>query len=99
MVKVCACCGRAFEAQRSTARFCSHKCRQRYWSIGRAVTNGAPPEVFVPESFDDVAEALDEARRVSNTLARLAVTGPRQLRPGCQRIADGIAALIKKEDW
>lgn len=99
MVKVCACCGRAFEARRSTARFCSDKCRYRYRSIGRAITNGAPPEIFVTESFDDVADALADARRASNTLARLAHTGPRQLRAGCQRIADAIAIAIKKEDW
>ena len=61
--------------------------------------NGAPPELYATESFDDVADALSDARRVSNTLARLAHTGPRQLRPGCQRIADAIAVAIKKEDW
>lgn len=99
MLKICACCGKPFEAKRSTARFCSDRCRNRNHYIGRAVIPDEPAEVFVPESFDDVADALQDARRVSNTLARLSHTGPRQLRAGCQRIADAIALAIRKEEW
>jgi hypothetical protein len=99
LLKICECCCRPFEAQRASARFCSEACKKRFKRIGKAVLTGRPLHLDSSESFDDVARALAAARAASNDLARLANTGPRQLRPGCQRIADAIAAAIRKEEW
>lgn len=99
IVKPCEECGRPFEAKRSTARYCSRRCRQRHNLRGSAVIPDSPLPPLPPESFDDVLEAVGEARKVSNAFARLAWTAPRQLRPGCGRIAEAIARAIEEEDW
>ena len=98
MIKICDECGEPFEAKRSTARFCSSKCRKRSHRRMQPLVPDAPPSLG-SASFDDVAAALDAARAVSNELARLSRMAPRPLRPGCSRISDAIASAIAREEW
>jgi hypothetical protein len=42
-VRICA-CGKSFEPERSTARFCSQACRQRAYSVRLSVRGGARPD-------------------------------------------------------
>ena len=98
MIKPCEECGRPFEAKRKTARFCSSNCRLKAHRASHPLVPDAPPEL-PSASFDDVADALDDARRVSNTFAQLAFTAPRKLRPRCARIGEAITAAIRREEW
>jgi hypothetical protein len=103
-LRFCTHCGSTFLAKRSDAKFCSTYCRnaayrERKALKGRRPVMGKPLKLDMAASFDDVSDAIAEARRVSNLLASYAVTGPRKLRPGCQRIADKIALAIKSEEW
>ena len=102
MMKVCSKCGRQYEARRKTSKYCSDACRKKAFRERDSwvpMVPDAPMPPPPPATFDDVAEALDEARRVSNDFGRLAHTAPRQLRPGCARIGEGIARLIREEEW
>ena len=98
MIKVCDECGRPFEAKRSTARFCSSKCRLRNHRRLTPMAPDAPPSLG-SASFDDVAAALDAARALSNEFAQLSYTAPRPLRPGCSRIGEAITKAITDEEW
>lgn len=99
VMKACEVCGKPFEARRSTARFCSSKCRQRAFKQKRPIEPSASPAPEPPATFDDVAGALNQARSLSNTFARLSATAPRQLRSGCARISRAISRAIEDEEW
>ena len=98
-IKPCEWCGKPFEARRSTARFCSKRCRQAANRRGRAIVPDSPLPPMPPASFEDVVEAVSDARKVSNTFAQLAHRAPRKLQPGCGRIGEAIARAIDDEEW
>lgn len=113
-IKECAECGKAFAAQRSTAVYCSEKCkkaakRKRERAGRRTSTDPAgdvptvSPGAFLPpippESYDAVSDAIDEARRVSTRFGQLANTAPTPCRAGCARIGGAIAGAIDREGW
>lgn len=104
-VKICRECGKGFEPSRSDAVYCSQKCRLRAHRKKKAAKKrvvlepGRAVEPVRAESYDDVAEAVDDARRASNRFGQLAVTAPRPVRPGCARIGDAIAEAIEREGW
>lgn len=101
VAKVCETCGQVFEARRSTAKYCSDKCRLRAFKgkSRQPIVPNAQPAPFLSSSFDDVAAALDSARAVSNKFAQLSTSAPRPLRPGCARISQAITRAIKDEEW
>ena len=98
MIRLCDECGSPYEAQRSTSRFCSDRCRKRNHKRTVPLVPDAPP-VIGSASFDDVADALSAARALSNEFARLSHTAPRPLRPGCHRISEAITMAITGEEW
>lgn len=98
-VKRCAWCGEPFEAQRSTAKYCSSSCRGN-GNRHPDQTLDADPGLNVGESdLKRVSFAIGEARRLASTLGALSVTAPLQLRAGCARISRAIAEAIEKEGW
>ena len=99
--KICEICGKAFEARRSTARYCSGRCRQRAHKgkMRQPVIPKGRPAPIAPASFEDVAAALDDARALSNRFARMSATAPRPLRAGCARIGQAITRAITDEEW
>lgn len=104
-VTLCCECGKAFEARRSDARFCSEKCKKRAKRrrdrarVRTAVLKSDPLPQIEPETYDDVADALDDARRVSNRFGQLAFSAPSPVRPGCSRISEAITGAIEREGW
>ena len=99
MIKFCRQCGQPFEAKRSTALYCSSRCRLRAHRKSEPVVPDAPLPKPVPASFEDVADAVDDARSLSNRFFQLESTAPRQLRPGCGRIGDAIRRAVTEEEW
>ena len=99
MIKACEECGKLFEAKRSTARFCSSNCRLKAHRAGHPLIPDLPQQPERSASFDDVANAVSDARRVSNTFSQLAFTAPRKLQPGCGRISEAITKAIENEEW
>ena len=99
--KVCATCGQVFEAKRSTAKYCSDRCRKKAYkaSMRQPVVPAGKPAPIPSATFDDVAAALDGARSLSNRFAQLSTSAPRPLRPGCARISQAITRAIKDEEW
>lgn len=82
MQKVCEYCGMPFEAKRSTARFCSDKCRSAY-NRGTQICESVP-------------SAISDARDVMHRLDALGVIGPVRLRPACTLVARGIAQALEE---
>lgn len=98
-IVVCEECGKQFEARRSTARFCSSRCRVRHHRAKEPIMPAARPAPLPDSSFEDVAEAVGQARAVSNSFAILSESAPRPLRPGCRRIGEAITRAIEDEEW
>ena len=104
-VKICEECGKGFEAKRSDARYCSKKCKTRAYRKRKGVERrivvkpGRPLPPLPTDTYDDVVDAIDDARRVSNEFNRLACTAPAPVRPGCARIGYAITAAIEREEW
>lgn len=102
--KICLSCNKAFEPKRSDALYCSKKCKMRAKRDKDRKAKKVQKPTVIPapipeESYDDVADAIDDARRVSHRFGQLANTAPRPVRPGCARIGAAIAAAIETEEW
>ncbi len=95
----CKSCQREFEAKRSTAQFCSDRCRQRWHRRMAPIVPENPAPVERQATMEDVLSAVGDARRVSNNMMQLSECAPRSLRPGCARIATAIALAIAEEEW
>ena len=73
MIRVCAACGRDFEAKRATAKYCGSSCRARV-STGAALPIKAPLEAARPSGLvESTRAALVAAGRDSEPLAMAAI--------------------------
>ncbi len=97
----CEVCGLVFEASRSDAKYCSTSCRKKAYRkrAKQPLVPESRPAPLPSASFDDVADAVDDARAVSNRFAQLSSTAPRPLRAGCSRIGQAITRAIESEEW
>jgi hypothetical protein len=70
----CAACGKPFDAQRKTARYCGPACRKRKQRRGAAIET-LPPPVEVPSGSlaDTVRDELTSAGRLNTALGAQAV--------------------------
>lgn len=71
MIKKCEICGREFAAQRSTAKYCSNRCRlaaQRGYAYAGELQAPAPNAAM---SDDEVLEVIQRARRRLGHVPRL----------------------------
>ena len=98
-VAKCESCGREFDAKRSTAKYCSDRCRQRAHRRLAPLMPDEPITVEKRATMEEVLIAVSDARKISNRMVQLSRTAPRPLRPGCERIGEAIALAIAKEEW
>lgn len=98
---ICVICGGVFTAQRSTARYCSGRCRNIAWRNRKLapVFPDSPPRIEAAAKKNDVGAMVSEARAVSNGFAQLASTAPHQLRAGCERVGVAIHDALEVEGW
>ena len=96
---MCAWCGRPFEAKTKRAQFCGAKCRKAH---NRAERGGIrltlpaePPEVEKARvTEEDIASAVVQAKGSMAVFDSGSRIGPKDMRPMCSRIADGMADLF-----
>ena len=99
MLKMCAWCGKPFEAKTKRAKFCKDSCRKAH---NRAQRGGIrlsvptePPEVEKARvTEDDIAAAVVQAKGSMAVFDSGSRIGPKDMRPLCSRLADGIADLL-----
>lgn len=96
MIKRCEICGREFMAQRSTAKYCSARCRQM---ARRGIPyEGEPgrPDVRISMTDDEVAEVVQRAHVAASDLSRASMLTPaplcRSLKKVSQRFEDALGA-------
>lgn len=96
MTAKCAGCGKDFEAQRKTARFCGPTCRQR--AHRRPDAPAAPVQVITPAEPALVAatrKELEAAGRLETTLGQAALRLAEQMSDG-RDTGSAMAALSKE---
>lgn len=102
ITKRCGACGAEFEAQRSSAKFCSTRCRKRAHDARHRrpyepVLPPKPPDVSVAAAPVECEAALQTAHRLANDFGRLSRTAPYQLQAKFARISAAIAAALEEE--
>lgn len=101
MIKKCVICGQQFHAQRSSAKYCSTRCRVQ---AHRGVVPMHPddPPVIVERTNDVVEDAallVNEAHQLSSAFIQQSNAVPLPLRAGCERIGTSLHASLEREGW
>lgn len=96
MIKNCEMCGREFLAQRSTAKYCSAKCKQAAYRGSVFVGEIEAPDVRVSMSEDEVLAVVGRAHDTASDLSRASMLTPaplcRSLRAVSQKLSDALRA-------
>lgn len=79
-MSTCEECGRSYEAQRSTSRFCSGTCRKRAWEARTALPGGVHGDVYAATVAFLDRHGIDDPERAA--VARLAAQMDDDQRPG-----------------
>lgn len=80
--KKCLQCGRYYEAQRSTSKYCSDKCRKDYHRADQVVIS--------------TSSAIKETRELMNKLDALSVVGEPNQRPLYAHFAEALAIAFRE---
>ena len=96
VIKKCEMCGREFVAKRSTAKYCSGKCRQAAYRGSVFVGETQPPDVRVSLSDDEVLAVVGRAHDTASDLSRASMLTPaplcRSLKAVSQKLSDALRA-------
>ena len=89
-------CGREYVAKRSTAKYCSAKCKQAAYRGVAFVGEIQPPDVRVSMSNDEVLELVARAHDIASDLSRASMLTPaplcRSLKAVSQKLQDALRA-------
>lgn len=96
MITVCAFCGKHFQARRSTAKYCSDKCRKRAHA-GYPMPDFAAPDVAFAMTADELAEVVQQAHRATDDMGRASEHAPYPLGPRMRRCAEAFADALESE--
>lgn len=96
MIKRCEICGREYAAQRSTAKYCSDRCRQMACR-GTAFTGEIkPPDAHVSMTQDEIVAVVGRAHETASDLSRASMLTPaplcRSLKTVSQKLSDALKA-------
>lgn len=100
--KVCGGCGKPFEAQRKTAKYCSDRCRMRAHrrapdSEPAPVTQLAPADRGDTESLAEAVRCeLEVAGRLNSAAGRVVLALARRIDAGSQESGSSLASLSKE---
>lgn len=101
MLKACIVCGQTFHAQRSSAKYCSGKCRVRAHRSGIPYPPDQPPLIpdRTEDEVEDMAVLINEARQLSGAFIQHANAVPLPLKAKCSRIGREIGSMLEREGW
>lgn len=96
MIKNCEICGREYVAQRSTAKYCSDRCRQLACRGSVYTGEVEPPDVRVSMTKEEVLEVVGRAHDTASDLSRASMLTPaplcRSLKAVSQKLSDALRA-------
>lgn len=96
MIKHCEICGREYVAKRSTAKYCSNKCRLMAQRGVAYVGETQAPDVRVSMTKDEVVELVARAHDTASDLSRASMLTPaplcRSLKAVSQKLQDALRA-------
>ncbi len=96
MIKHCEICGREYVAKRSTAKYCSNKCRLMAQRGVAYVGEIQAPDVRVSMTKDEVVELVARAHDTASDLSRASMLTPaplcRSLKAVSQKLQDALRA-------
>lgn len=96
MMKVCVICGAEFAAQRSTAKYCSNRCKMQARRLFLKPDLGAPHLRFAV-TLDEAAKVVQDAHRVTDDMSRTGERAPEPLGGKLRRCAEGFADVLGRE--
>ncbi|WP_406168898.1 hypothetical protein [Streptomyces sp. NBC_00996] len=103
MEKQCGGCGKSFDAQRKTAKYCSDRCRMRAHRRPAdsertgSVTSPAPAERQNTDSLTDAVRAeLKAAGRLDSAAGRVVLALARRIDAGGRESGSSLASLAKE---
>ena len=101
MLRMCAWCGKPFEAKTKRAKFCGDACRKAHNRAQRGGIRLSVPDdpASMPRprmTEDDIASAVVQAKGAMATFDAGRAKAPKDLRPLCSKMADGMADLFGK---
>lgn len=97
---ICIACGTEFAAKRSTAKYCSERCKSR----AKRLRAGYPAEVSGPASpefgvaISDADAAITRAVELAEDMSRLACKLPDPPAGSLERVSEAISEALRKED-
>lgn len=96
MIKHCEICGREYVAKRSTAKYCSNKCRLMAQRGVAYVGELQAPDVRVSMSRDEIIALVARAHDTASDLSRASMLTPaplcRSLKAVSQKLQDALRA-------
>ena len=96
MIKNCEICGREFVARRSTAKYCSDRCRQLACRCSAFTGEIEQPDVRVSLTQDEVIAVVTRAHDTASDLSRASMLTPaplcRSLKAVSQKLSDALRA-------
>lgn len=99
MIKNCNICGREFQAQRTTAKYCSHACRQRAY-VGSGPYQGENiPVENTPKAMSEgeVATVIQGAHSAVEDMSRASLATPAPLCLKLRRAAHKMEGALRGE--
>ena len=109
VLQKCVVCGKQFEAQRKSAKYCSTRCKSRHHRDSKRPRYVPEFRPFPPDdltesekqAMKEVEAALLMALRAANDLGRLseAKRVPYQLKAKCSRISSAISEALRLEGF
>lgn len=97
MIKRCEICGKEFVAQRSTAKFCSPKCRKRNERGYAFVGELEAPDTTITMSDDDVLAVIQQAHCTAADLSRAAMYTAAPLCISLKNVARKLEGALRGE--
>lgn len=97
MIKKCEVCGTEFVARRTTAKYCSNRCRLMKQRGVEFDGELAPALVKRHMTNEDVLEVISQAHQVAGDLSRASMLTPAPICLTLKRIAERFEETLKSE--
>ena len=97
MIKQCEVCGREFVAQRSTAKYCSNRCRLIYQRGGTFTGQLEVPDTTASMSEAEVLSIIQQAHCTAADLSRASMHTPAPLCLSLKAVARKLEGALRGE--
>lgn len=97
MIKRCEICGREFVAQRSTAKYCSNRCRLASQRGTVFIGDLMPPDTTRSMTDDEVAMVIQQAHCTAADLSRASLYTPAPLCLSLKAVAKKLEGALRSE--